>query len=786
MKTTKKIIAFILVAAITICSAAIVFAAEERISIKASEVKDGRVKVYVSVSDYNELAFFDWMLSYDNTALCISESSGMHSNPANGLGDLAQLSNDPIAKLCMQGKLMTAYNSSNPGKINVGFSFENTLGTDDEVVLFTVMFDVKEGAKNVELVLTEKDDGGVLASLVLFEENDEAEGLVKEGAKFELVPGASYINVYAKDCENLAYAELDFKFDKSVVKNVSILNGVDARLVNSSNFNNNAFTFESDTSDAENVRYGFYFKDNLWSSERFAAEDRSGEADVNGEYFNVCKIELTLAEGKTMEDVEVSSTAVAVFSTSSDAEEQITRTINPFTVELVEKNEEPPITGESALKISLNSALAEKAGYDVAVVLSIENSIGFACCDMSMRYDPEVMVYAEKTQAADDVVAMQNFINRKNGFIYAANGSQSGIVEIGVSFKDYIWPMEKFLENKKTGVSDDDVRSINVNSFDMLVIYFNLAEGKTINDIVATLDFYNSVCFIEDNKEVKYSDFKCIGIGSQTHTHQYSAVTNDAGCTQAGLKTFTCSCGDVYTEIISAKGHLFSEWKTTKAPTLVADGEKARACSACDLVEKKTIEKIVPENEVKDNESKVSVKFDDSSYDKKMTVDVKKEYSGEAYKALNSKKGNFKNQLFDITTKVNDAAVQPKGSVLVGLPLPEGYSSAETVVYFVAEDGSGLVKMPSYYENGYVWFETSHFSAYALVDESEEIKYSLGDVDNDGNVTAADARLALRASVNLEKFERPQVLSADTDKNGSVTASDARTILRVSVKLEKF
>ena len=64
----------------------------------------------------------------------------------------------------------------------------------------------------------------------------------------------------------------------------------------------------------------------------------------------------------------------------------------------------------------------------------------------------------------------------------------------------------------------------------------------------------------------------------------------------------------------------------------------------------------------------------------------------------------------------------------------------------------------------------------------------LGDVDGDGEVTSGDARLALRASVQLEQYApgSAQFLAADADGNGVIESSDARTILRVSVKLDSF
>lgn len=59
------------------------------------------------------------------------------------------------------------------------------------------------------------------------------------------------------------------------------------------------------------------------------------------------------------------------------------------------------------------------------------------------------------------------------------------------------------------------------------------------------------------------------------------------------------------------------------------------------------------------------------------------------------------------------------------------------------------------------------------------------DVNDDGSVTAADARLALRCSVGLEELSEEALKCADADFNGKITALDARYILRMSVGLEK-
>jgi hypothetical protein len=63
----------------------------------------------------------------------------------------------------------------------------------------------------------------------------------------------------------------------------------------------------------------------------------------------------------------------------------------------------------------------------------------------------------------------------------------------------------------------------------------------------------------------------------------------------------------------------------------------------------------------------------------------------------------------------------------------------------------------------------------------------LGDVDGDGKISSADARLALRTSVKLEKdiTEGTAAYGAcDVDGDGKVSSADARLILRASVGLE--
>ena len=71
-------------------------------------------------------------------------------------------------------------------------------------------------------------------------------------------------------------------------------------------------------------------------------------------------------------------------------------------------------------------------------------------------------------------------------------------------------------------------------------------------------------------------------------------------------------------------------------------------------------------------------------------------------------------------------------------------------------------------------------------DSSLDTVLLLGDIDLDTEVTAADARLALRASVGLENYTEQyfSFVCADHNQDGVITAVDARAILRTAIGLE--
>ena len=66
------------------------------------------------------------------------------------------------------------------------------------------------------------------------------------------------------------------------------------------------------------------------------------------------------------------------------------------------------------------------------------------------------------------------------------------------------------------------------------------------------------------------------------HSHNYtSTVTKASTCTEDGIMTFICSCGDTYTEAIGKIAHSYGEYTYNNDATTENDGTKTATCAIC-------------------------------------------------------------------------------------------------------------------------------------------------------------------------------------------------------------
>lgn len=75
------------------------------------------------------------------------------------------------------------------------------------------------------------------------------------------------------------------------------------------------------------------------------------------------------------------------------------------------------------------------------------------------------------------------------------------------------------------------------------------------------------------------------GGSNEPHIHQYTASTErEPSCTLAGLRKYTCSCGNFYTEMIPAPGHVATDWTVAAEATTTKMGTEERTCVVCGVL----------------------------------------------------------------------------------------------------------------------------------------------------------------------------------------------------------
>ena len=112
-----------------------------------------------------------------------------------------------------------------------------------------------------------------------------------------------------------------------------------------------------------------------------------------------------------------------------------------------------------------------------------------------------------------------------------------------------------------------------------------------------------------DSQAHKYAVDNGISYVLTDHTHTYtSKVTKQATCTQTGTRTFTCQCGDSYTEDIPKAAHTYKT--KTVAATYTSEGYTLHTCSVCGASYKDSIKpKLTPRSIAKAAVSGVKNKY---------------------------------------------------------------------------------------------------------------------------------------------------------------------------------
>ena len=157
--------------------------------------------------------------------------------------------------------------------------------------------------------------------------------------------------------------------------------------------------------------------------------------------------------------------------------------------------------------------------------------------------------------------------------------------------------------------------------------------------------------------------------------------------------------------------------------------------------------------------------------------------TGTDYDSVSQSFDNF--NLYDIAFYKDDEKVTIDGTAIVRIPVGENMNIDKCKVYY--NDNGNYVDMNAVYKEGYMEFETTHFSQYIITDTPLETESDLtvGDVNNDGKVNVLDAVMVLRHDANIIKLDDSQLKAADVNDDDKVDVLDAVMILRYEAGIIK-
>ena len=265
------------------------------------------------------------------------------------------------------------------------------------------------------------------------------------------------------------------------------------------------------------------------------------------------------------------------------------------------------------------------------------------------------------------------------------------------------------------------------------------------------------------NATIHYNYKKC--------EHSLKHEKSPATCTLDGAEYDICSkCGaKLNVKVIAASGHKWGEWITVTPATITASGTEKHICSVCKEEETRTVAKLTG---LHDDKSGVELIYN-NELGVGTQLKVEQQFSGKSFQIINTEFGNVNSKIYDIATYKDGVKVQPNGEITVRIPLPVGYSNKVFVCYVDSTNGK-VTKIPCEVKDGYVIFKTNHFSEYAIVEQSANVK----------SVSVSDIKLNYKKSTTITpsitaddgakytvKYSSSNTKVATVDENGKVYAA---------------
>ena len=196
----------------------------------------------------------------------------------------------------------------------------------------------------------------------------------------------------------------------------------------------------------------------------------------------------------------------------------------------------------------------------LAVLLLLALLASMSVCALAEGTDGEVLVEEEGGKMAVKCVDAAGKTLRESPED-ALDLSKDLVVD-----EKYARPEIEGYTYEKTMVGEEEIQKLTVTHNDGgAVITVTVGQGDEAKE--KTLTGSETLLFVYAKKEAEH-----------VHVYDEGKVTKEPTCTEPGVKTYTCSCGDTRTEEIPALGHDWDEGKVTKEPSCTEKGEKTFTC----------------------------------------------------------------------------------------------------------------------------------------------------------------------------------------------------------------
>ena len=263
-------------------------------------------------------------------------------------------------------------------------------------------------------------------------------------------------------------------------------------------------------------------------------------------------------------------------------------------------------------------------------------------------------------------------------------------------------------------------------------------------------------------------------IKTNPHTHSYtSKIAKSATCTEAGVKTYTCSCGDQYTETIKASGHKYVT--TVVPPTCTEKGYTVHTCSVCKDEYTDTYTKVLGHKYV---DTVITPTATEQGYTHHKCSVCGDEYDDTYVDPIQEEAITF-----DIILNANDQAMSSE-NVNISINGEEASTSENGKASLDLADGTHEITFSAH---GFVpRTYTVEVKNGKLTEELTPELNLIGDVDGNGVVNTLDIVKLKRHLIKVEPLKGYALDCANTDGNDTLNTLDIVKLKRHLINVEKL